>query len=87
MLGGGRRVKRLLVEPTDWLEQSLDTALSINAQYGQNPDQGQIYSVGNTYLQQNFPGLDYIASTSIDNIEWDWNALIWLRDWLLLIWR
>jgi peptidyl-prolyl cis-trans isomerase A (cyclophilin A) len=45
--------------------KGMDVALAINSQYGENPDQSQIYAQGNTYLQQNFPKLDYITKATI----------------------
>jgi len=52
-------------------DASMLTALSINAQYGENPDQGQIYSKGNDYLKANYPNLDYLTSAEITNERWD----------------
>ena len=37
----------------------------INAQYAQEPDQGQIYAQGDAYLKKSFPKLDYILDTFI----------------------
>ena len=42
-----------------------DVAMAINSQYGQVPDQDQIYNQGNTYLKANFPKLDYLVNTTI----------------------
>ena len=38
---------------------------AINAEYGQNPDQGEIGERGNEYLIETFPDLDYIVTASI----------------------
>jgi hypothetical protein len=53
----------------------MNTAKFINSQYGQDPDQNKIYSIGNDYLKQTFPGLDYISTTSIDNEVYNEEAL------------
>ena len=37
----------------------------INASYGQTPNQGMIQQQGNTYLQANFPNLDYVKKATI----------------------
>jgi peptidyl-prolyl cis-trans isomerase A (cyclophilin A) len=38
---------------------------SINAEYGERPNQGNIQMQGNTYLQKMFPNLDYIKTATI----------------------
>eukprot|EP01117_Protostelium_nocturnum_P001636 TRINITY_DN119_c0_g1_i1.p1 TRINITY_DN119_c0_g1~~TRINITY_DN119_c0_g1_i1.p1 ORF type:complete len:217 (-),score=46.12 TRINITY_DN119_c0_g1_i1:60-710(-) len=43
----------------------MEVVEKINAQYGQSPDQDQIYKNGNAYLKKNFPKLDYIVSTTL----------------------
>lgn len=47
--------------------KGMSVATAIYSGYGQNPDQGSIYSQGNTYLQQNFPQLDYITRAYVIN--------------------
>ena len=37
----------------------------INSQYGEKPDQGQIQSRGNEYLNDKFPKLDGIKKATI----------------------
>lgn len=37
----------------------------IDAQYGQDPDQGSIYGDGDVYLRKNFPKLTYVTATRV----------------------
>ncbi|KAH3764177.1 cyclophilin type peptidyl-prolyl cis-trans isomerase [Pelomyxa schiedti] len=46
--------------------EGFDVALDVNAEYEQEPKQALIYSQGNTYLEQNFPNLDYILTATIE---------------------
>jgi peptidyl-prolyl cis-trans isomerase A (cyclophilin A) len=45
--------------------EGMDNVDKINAEYGEGPDQGQINSSGNTYLNAQFPKLDYIKKATI----------------------
>jgi peptidyl-prolyl cis-trans isomerase A (cyclophilin A) len=45
--------------------QGIDIVDKINAQYAEQPDQGQIATRGNPYLQEKFPELTYIESAKI----------------------
>lgn len=45
--------------------EGMDVVDSINSQYGQDPDQGQIQSRGNAYLIENFPELDFILQARV----------------------
>jgi len=49
---------------------SMATAKAIFSGYGQSPSQSLIYQSGNSYLQQQFPKLDYLVSTTISNEVW-----------------
>lgn len=45
--------------------EGMEVVDKINAEYGQQPDQGQISSRGNAYLTEKFPNLDYIKTATI----------------------
>ena len=45
--------------------EGMEIVDAINAEYGQNPDQGKIGERGNEYLIESFPDLDYIVTASI----------------------
>ena len=44
----------------------MDVVEKITSQYAQKPDQGQIQSQGNTYLNAQFPKLDYVKKATIE---------------------
>ena len=41
----------------------------ITAEYGERPDQGAIEREGNSYLEQNFPNLDYVKAATINESD------------------
>ena len=43
----------------------VETLDAINSEYGERPDQGQIGTSGNEYLNESFPNLDYIVTATI----------------------
>lgn len=45
--------------------EGMETVEAICDEYGERPDQGRIQSMGNAYLKESFPNLDYIKSASI----------------------
>jgi peptidyl-prolyl cis-trans isomerase A (cyclophilin A) len=45
--------------------EGMDVVDSINAEYGETPDQGQINSRGNAYLKSAYPNLDFVKKVSI----------------------
>lgn len=45
--------------------EGMDNVDKINAEYGESPDQGQINAAGNSYLNSQFPKLDYIKKATI----------------------
>lgn len=51
--------------PFGKVSKGMNVVDAINAEYRENPDQGQIQMQGNAYLVKNFPNLDYIKSTTV----------------------
>jgi peptidyl-prolyl cis-trans isomerase A (cyclophilin A) len=51
--------------PFGKVSQGMDVVDAINAEYGESPNQMQIQTQGNAYLQKSFPNLDYIKSATI----------------------
>jgi peptidyl-prolyl cis-trans isomerase A (cyclophilin A) len=51
--------------PFGKVSKGMSVVDSINGEYGEKPQQGQIQMKGNAYLQANFPNLDYIKSATI----------------------
>lgn len=45
--------------------EGMEVVDKINAEYGQQPNQGQISGLGNDYLEENFPNLDFIMTATI----------------------
>lgn len=43
----------------------MEVVRAINAEYGEQPDQGRIQSRGNAYLNQEFPHLDFVIQAKI----------------------
>jgi hypothetical protein len=41
-------------------EEDMKIFEKVNGEYGQRPDQIQIYEKGDSYLKQNFPNLSYL---------------------------
>lgn len=52
--------------PFGQIVSGMDVVDKINAQYGEKPNQGEIQSKGNTYLNASFPKLDYIKTATIE---------------------
>ena len=45
--------------------EGMEIVESINSEYMQEPNQDSISTIGNTYLNRNFPNLDYIISSKV----------------------
>jgi cyclophilin family peptidyl-prolyl cis-trans isomerase len=48
--------------PVAWVVRGMDVVDRIFDKWGEEPDQGEIITQGNVYLNENFPGLSYIIS-------------------------
>ena len=51
--------------PFGVVRTGIENVDTINSEYGESPDQGQITSQGNSYLDANFPNLDSITTARI----------------------
>ncbi len=47
----------------------MEVVEAINAEYGERPSQAQIQTLGNEYLDENFPDLDFIFEATILSSE------------------
>lgn len=45
--------------------KGMDVAEKLNAEYGEKPNQGYIQQLGNRYLNESFPRLDYIKKATV----------------------
>jgi peptidyl-prolyl cis-trans isomerase A (cyclophilin A) len=51
--------------PFGKVSKGMEVVDSINAEYGERPNQGQIQTRGNAYLTEEFPNLDFIKSATV----------------------
>jgi peptidyl-prolyl cis-trans isomerase A (cyclophilin A) len=51
--------------PIGEIVEGMDVAEAICDTYGESPDQGQVQSSGNEYLNENFPDLDFIKKAVV----------------------
>ena len=51
--------------PFGKVTEGMDHVDAINSKYGESPEQGRIEQIGNDYLKQSFPELDYVKKMSI----------------------
>ena len=64
-LGDNANLDGMGFAPFGEVVEGMEVVDQINAEYGQQPNQGQIAGRGNAYLKENFPNLDYIAKAEI----------------------
>ena len=64
-LGDNANLDGMGFAPFGEVVEGMEVVDAINAEYGQQPSQGQIHGRGNAYLEENFPNLDYIAKAEI----------------------
>ena len=63
--GDNGRLDGMGFAPFGRVVEGMETVEAINAQYGQQPDQGRISAHGNAYLQSKFPNLDYVKRATL----------------------
>jgi peptidyl-prolyl cis-trans isomerase A (cyclophilin A) len=64
-MGDNSRLDGMGFSPFGNITSGYRTILAITSKYGEQPNQDSIYTQGDAYLRQYFPGLDYIVRTSI----------------------
>ena len=64
-LGDNSKLDGMRFAPFGEVVEGMEVVEAINAEYGQQPNQGQIAMKGNDYLAENFPNLDYIIKAEI----------------------
>lgn len=64
-LGDNSKLDGMGFAPFGEVVEGMEVVDQINAEYGEQPSQGQISMRGNAYLEENFPNLDYIAKAEI----------------------
>jgi peptidyl-prolyl cis-trans isomerase A (cyclophilin A) len=64
-LGNNARLDTMRFAPFGMVIAGMDVVDRLNAEYGEAPDQAQINTQGNAYLNASFPRLDYIVTAQI----------------------
>lgn len=64
-LGNNAQLDRMGFAPFAEILEGMDVVKKINAEYGEQPNQGLIRAQGNAYLEQAFPRLDYVKKITL----------------------
>jgi peptidyl-prolyl cis-trans isomerase A (cyclophilin A) len=64
-LGDNSRLDRLGFAPIGRVVEGVEILDQLFSEYGENPDQGMIQSLGNSYLERMFPKLDYVKTARL----------------------
>jgi len=64
-LGNNARLDAMGFMPIGRVVQGMEVVDAIYSGYGEDPDQGMIQSLGNSYLTRNFPKMDYIKTATV----------------------
>ena len=64
-LGDNSRLDASGFAPFGEVIQGMDNAMHINMEYGEQPQQDAITQIGNDYLDEHFPRLDYIKKAKV----------------------
>jgi peptidyl-prolyl cis-trans isomerase A (cyclophilin A) len=64
-LGDNSRLDASGFAPFGEVIQGMENVLNLNMEYGEQPQQGAIEQIGNDYLDQHFPRLDYVKTARV----------------------
>jgi peptidyl-prolyl cis-trans isomerase A (cyclophilin A) len=64
-LGDNSRLDRLGFAPIGRIVEGVEVLDSLFSEYGEQPDQAMIQSLGNSYLERMYPKLDYVKTARV----------------------
>jgi peptidyl-prolyl cis-trans isomerase A (cyclophilin A) len=65
-LGNNARLDAMAFSPIGRVIEGMEIVDAIESKHGERPDQGAIHAQGNAYLDQRFPGLDFIVKAALE---------------------